>query len=76
MAKLNKARNVAARFFVVLLAVVTSAWLWVVVFAVGGAAALAVGVAIEFGAGFGLMAAGVIGMFYGAATLRGMRNGG
>lgn len=76
MAKLAKARMVAAKICAVFIAVISSAWLWVVVFALGGAAAFSVGVAIQFGNGFGLMAAGVIGMVYGAATIRGVRDGG
>lgn len=52
----------------------SDAWLWVILFAVGGAVGVSFGVAIQFGFGYGLISGGAIAMCYGISILKGLRN--
>lgn len=62
------------RLFRSLGALLSSALSWVILLCAGGGASVSMGVAMQFGAGFGLVVAGLIAMAYGIAVLRGLRN--
>lgn len=48
---------------------------WALVLLLGGAATIAVGVGLEFGVSFGLIAGGAFAVAYGAYLVRGLTNG-
>lgn len=48
---------------------------WALVLLLGGATTLAVGVGLEFGVSFGLIAGGAFAVAYGAYIVRGLTNG-
>ncbi|ULR87185.1 hypothetical protein [Comamonas sp. B21-038] len=52
-----------------------SAFFWLLVFSVGGAALIAVGVGMQFGVGLGCAAGGVLAVLYSAVVLKGMSDG-
>lgn len=52
-----------------------SAFFWLLVFSVGGAALIAVGVGMQFGVGLGCTAGGVLAVLYSAVVLKGMSDG-
>lgn len=55
--------------------VLAAALFWLIAFGLGGAALVSVGVAMQFGLGYSLVAAGLFCVFYAGLILRGMTSG-